>query len=148
MRIFLIHTLLLLGLLSGCSALSGLFTGYGIDLHKDSKITLVYLGARDCHFCKQWEENEQQIFLLSKEFKHIEFLKIERNTFRRSLQLDDFPDDFKWLYESVKMDNSTPTFAVLVDKTVVLKVAGSNNWDKKIMPLFTNLIEKKSAARD
>lgn len=133
---------------SGCSALSGPFTGYGIAWHKDSKITLVYLGARDCHFCNQWEENELQKFLLSKEIKQIEFLKIERNTFRRNLQPDDFPDDFKWLYESVKMDNSTPTFAVLVDKTIVLKIAGSDNWDKKIIPLLTNLIEKKSAKRD
>jgi hypothetical protein len=138
----------MIGLLSGCSALSGLFTGYGIDLHKNSKITLVYLGARDCHFCNQWEENEQQKFLLSKEINQIVFLKIKRNTFHRNLQLDDFPDDFKWLYELVKMDNSTPTFAVLVDKTLVFEVAGTNNWDKKIMPLLTNLIEKKSAARD
>jgi hypothetical protein len=133
---------------SGCSALSGFFAGYGIDVHKDSKITLVYLGARDCHYCSQWEENEQRKFLLSREIKSIEFIKIERNTFHRNLQPDDFPDDFKWLYENVKMDNSTPTFAVLVDKTIVLKVAGSNNWDKKVMPLLTNLIDKKAAKHD
>lgn len=133
---------------SGCSALPGLFPGNGIDLHKDSKITLVYLGARDCHFCNQWEENEQQKFLLSKEIKQIEFLKIVRNTFHRNVQSDDFPDDFKWLYEIVKRDNTTPTFAVLVDKAVVLKAAGSNNWDKKIMPLLTDLIKKRSAKSD
>jgi hypothetical protein len=46
------------------------------------------------------------------------------------------------------MDNSTPTFAVLVDKAVVLKIAGSNNWDKRVMPLLTDIIEKKSAMHD
>jgi hypothetical protein len=133
---------------SGCAAISGLIPGYGLDLHKDSKITLVYLGARDCHFCNQWEENEQQKFLSSEEIKHIVFLKIVRNTFHRNLQIEDLPDDFKWIYESVKMDNSTPTFAVLVDKAVVLKIAGSNNWDKRVMPLLTDIIEKKSAMHD
>jgi hypothetical protein len=142
-RIILIITTVMV--FSGCSALSGHFTGYGIAVHKDSKITLVYLGARDCHFCSQWEENEQQKFLLSEEFKHIEFLKIVRNTFHRNLQSDDFPVGYKWLYESVKMDDSTPTFVVLVDRSVVLTVAGSNNWDTKVMPLLTDLIEKKSA---
>ena len=133
---------------SGCAAISGLIPGHGIDLHKDSKIVLVYLGARDCHFCDQWEENEQQKILLSEEIKHIEFYKIVRSTFHRNLQLSDFQDDLKWLYESVKMDNSTPTFVVLVDKTIVLKIAGLNYWDERVMPLLTELIKKKSAKHD
>jgi len=65
-----------------------------------------------------------------------------------NLQPSDFQDNLEWLYESVKMDNSTPTFIVLVNKTIVLKTAGSNNWDKKVMPLLTELIKRKSAKQD
>jgi len=133
---------------SGCAGISGIIPGHGIDLHKDSKIVLVYLGARDCHFCNQWEENEQQRFLSSDEIKHLEFQKIVRNTFHRNLQPSDFKDGLQWLYESVKRDNSTPTFVVLVDKSVILEIAGLNNWDKKVMPLLTELIKKKSAQHD
>jgi len=132
-------------ILSGCAGISGGIPGHGVDLHKDSKIAVIYLGARDCHFCSQWEENEQQRFLTSEEIKHLEFQKIVRNTFHRNLQPSDFKDDLKWLYESVKMDNGTPTFVVLVDKSVVLKIAGVDKWDKEVMPLLTELIKKKQA---
>jgi len=133
---------------SGCAALPGLVPGPEPVVHKDSKIALVYLGARDCHFCNQWEEDEQQKFLASKEIRHIEFQKIVRNTFHRKLQPSDFSDDVKWLYESVKTDNGTPTFVVLVDKSVVLKIAGLNYWGERVMPLLTELVRKQSALRD
>jgi|GEM_PF-1179364 len=144
----IIPVLILAGIMSGCCALSGFFAGCGIDVHRDSKITLVYLGARDCHYCSTWEEDELPKFLASEEIKHLEFLKIVRNTFHRALLPDDLPDDYRWLYGSIVKDGGTPTFVVLVDKSVVRDVAGSNNWDTKIMPLLTNLVAKKSAARD
>jgi len=144
--ITLIALFAIAALFSGCTSLSRFITCQEVVMRKDSQITLVYLGARDCHYCREWEENELKGFLSSPEIKEVQFLRIVRPTFRRNLQPGDLPGEYQWLYEKVGTDTSTPSFVLLVDRNVISDTAGSDNWQQNVLPLLSCLVTKKATA--
>jgi hypothetical protein len=116
------------------------------SLTGDAQITLVYFGAEDCAYSNRWEENDKPVFLGSKERRYVDFRIIKRKVHNRSPVMDDFPDDLKWLYEQAEAGGVSPYFVVAVDRTVVLRTYGLNNWDGKVMPLLKELCARKKIA--
>jgi hypothetical protein len=76
----------------------------------------------------------------------VDFRTIKRAIHNRSPLIDDFPDDLKWIFEDAEAGGVSPYFVVAVDRTVVLRTYGLNNWDRKVMPLLKELSRRKAIA--
>jgi thiol-disulfide isomerase/thioredoxin len=118
-----------------------------IEPKPTGNITLVYFAASDCSYCDQWAAFDKPKLLASEEIKHIEFRTIQRPFFKYKTDVDQYPDDLKWLYKMAKT-GKVPAFIVLIDKTILLQSSGTNNWDNKVFPFLKELVAKKKAERD
>jgi hypothetical protein len=112
----------------------------------DARITLVYFGAEDCPESAEWEQEQQPVFLASRDRGYVDFRIMKRKIHNRGPTLDDFPDDLKWLYEDAEAGGVSPYFVVAVDRTVVLRTYGYGNWERKVTPLLKELCNRKRIA--
>ena len=108
-------------------------------------ITLIYVGAWDCVYCKQWESFSLPAWEKSPERRHVDFRIVKATTFWR---LDDdryWPEDIRWVRDKLKITKGTPRFIVVVGHDVRLQRFGLYSWDTNVYPSLKQLVSERTA---
>ncbi|HEY9103738.1 hypothetical protein [Chitinimonas sp.] len=110
-------------------------------------VLVVYLGAEDCRWCTFWESRlsgQERKFKATPEFKKLQYRTVKNNYLAEPYVARDFPDDLKWVFESLAERDRRPprpTFLVYNDGKLVGKYAGSEGWDEKGYPTVKKLLD-------
>lgn len=107
-----------------------------------SKISVVYFKSYNCIYCTRWESHDKERFIKMEEYAHLNFITVNRD----NSEIEQLPNDLKWLVEKHETGRGSPYFTVLVNQTIVLKAFGKDNWGRMVIPLLKSLVEQKKHA--
>lgn len=123
----------------------------------NSRITLLYVGASDCEFCRYYEvEYFGRKELMAKvvpDFSKINYVKSNIGSYKSRDKVGPVPDDLKWLAGNassgrpVLTKRSVPFFALVVDDKVWTQGHGTRALDSLLAPEIRRAVEEKSASR-
>ena len=123
-----------------------------IHAHAGSKVTLLYISARDCPPCARWATaasgngwiSERQ-FTAMPETAQIDMRTITAQTFRRTSLAKDWPDDLRWVTSATFVAAGAPRYVLLLDGVVVANVNGLRRFTSEIVPAIQRLVKEKTA---
>ena len=94
-----------------------------------SKITVVYVGAYDCPYCRSWESAKSSVIERLRA-KGVDYREAVSPGYNSTGSPYYWPDDLKWVTteNAAFVARGTPRFLVLVDKTVVSNSVGLGNF--------------------
>lgn len=98
--------------------------------------TIVYIGARDCSVCHQWERTSQREFAARCAARGIKFRSVEVETLRNIRDVRYWPPDLRPLLAQFPDRTITPRFLAVRDGEVVLSVHGLGAYERQILTLF------------
>lgn len=100
------------------------------------KLTVVYVGAKDCSECAAYEASTENKFSAMVKSKGGTYRQVKVETLRNLHKKSEYPQDLKWIVEAAGLRAGTPTFVVLDGKNVVMKKIGEGGLRGDIYPLF------------
>jgi hypothetical protein len=100
----------------------------------DARIVL-YIGARDCHYCHEWEAYHRDAFVAGLKKNGIGFRELIVTTLRDVRRETDWPDDIKWVRNANPNMKGTPWYFVLNGQTIEKSAFGTVRWETAIAPL-------------
>lgn len=125
------------------------------SVHKDSKISLVYIGAADCPACRGYEaeffgrmKKMAQIF---PEFSTIQYVKVSLGSYKGTLSAGVFPPELEWLAgvgptgKPVLRKRGTPFFAAVVDQKVIAQGHGVGALETLVAPAVKAAMSERGA---
>lgn len=115
-----------------------------VSIGKTSRITVLYVGADNCRFCKAWKRNDFVAWSMMSEFKEVVYHEVETPDYRNTLDLDYWPDDLEWIAGKANASGAAPRFIVLVDDTIVLNQLGLGGWRKVVAPRIKELVARRA----
>ncbi len=93
----------------------------------DSKITVVYISAWNCPPCFAWYNRHMARIEASREWRHIKWRQVAAYTYRDTAYDSRWPQDLKWVRDTLKIKSGAPRWAVVVDDRAVWYSA----WTKR-----------------
>lgn len=121
-----------------------------VKVGKDTRITVVYVGAANCPYCREWETaigmGYRRDFLASKEFPSVEYREVKTPMYSDTSEDQYWPDDLRWVRDKSNAKRGTPRFLVVVGDEVVLNAFGTKGWKNSVVPLIKDLAERKQRA--
>lgn len=112
----------------------------------DSRIEIVYSGAKDCPACLGWkrEGGGRELFMRFAESRHVVFREIEKATLDAPFSDSEWPEDLRWLPKgNPKLYDIVPAFSVLVDGRLVMTRFGTVGWGGEVVPAVRALVRDK-----
>jgi hypothetical protein len=100
----------------------------------DSRMVL-YVGAPDCPYCRQWEASRRAAFVAGLKKNGIGFRELIVTTLRDVRRETDWPDDIKWVRNANPDMKGTPWFFLLNDQTIEKSALGTGRWETLLAPL-------------
>ena len=100
------------------------------------KLTVVYIGAKDCVDCARYESSTENSFSALVKSKGGTYRQVKVETLRNLHKKSEYPQDLKWVVEAAGLRAGTPTFVVLDGKNVIMKKIGVPALKGDIYPLF------------
>ena len=100
----------------------------------DARMVL-YVGARDCSYCRQWEAAHRDAFAAGLKKNGIGFRELIVTTLRDVRRETDWPDDIKWVRNANSSMKGTPWFFVLNGGVTEKSAYGTVRWETAIAPL-------------
>jgi thiol-disulfide isomerase/thioredoxin len=123
---------------------------------KDSKITLVYVGADNCPPCRAfigyYGKEGRRLPELAPELAEVRFVNVSLMHFTSPVHSEDLPEDLAWLLQpaangKVPMrKRGTPYFIGVVDKRVVARGHGTEALKTLVVPEIRRAVEERRAA--
>lgn len=123
-------------ILAGCQARPPLGPIMPADQAADPArpLTLVYLGARNCGYCLEWEGDQEQAFLASAERRAITYRRLIFASFR-DLTVDRvWPADLVWIRDELGITGGTPRYVVVRGRELLLSAVGTDDWSGIVLP--------------
>lgn len=96
------------------------------------EIAVLYLGARDCPYCRAWEAQQRPAFADSALAQRVHLLESVRASFREPARAADLPAGL--VLDTAALPRPTPAFVLLVDGQAVATVIGGNGWSERLLP--------------
>lgn len=96
---------------------------------------VVYIGAKDCTYCREWEAQFEKRFRELCAAHQIQFRVIEVATLRNIRDERYWPDDLKPLLAKFSSRTGSPHFLAVAGSRVIVDTFGIVNWKKQILPL-------------
>jgi len=97
--------------------------------------TVIYIGAKDCKYCRDWEAQYEQKFKAQCAARHVQFRAIEVATLRNIRDERYWPNDLKPLLAKFSSRTGSPHFLAVAGSRVIVDTHGILNWKKLILPL-------------
>jgi hypothetical protein len=94
----------------------------------DSRMVL-YVGAPDCPYCRQWEMHRRDAFVAGLKKNGIGFRELIVTTLRDVRRETDWPDDIKWVRNANPDMRGTPWFFLLNDQVIEKSAWGTADWE-------------------
>jgi hypothetical protein len=116
-----------------------------------SKIQLVYLSAKDCSFCREWDKDHLSNgkLIAFPDAGDFDLVVSSRFSLRDPLRKRDLPDDLQPLFDKLSANSiykrvieSTPSFLVLVDDQIRVFNVGAF-LDSPVYPVLRAAIDEK-----
>lgn len=115
---------------------------------KDTKFTLVYVGADNCGPCAAWERDvgpgTRSNFLASATARGVVFREVHARNYMNTAEPTRWPDDLIWLTKATNIASGTPRYIVMVDRKIVLNTQG--RFAARVEPLLRDLTSRRNAA--
>lgn len=96
---------------------------------------VVYIGADDCKYCREWEAQFERQFKAQCAARNIAFRAVQVATLRNIRDPRYWPDDLKPLLAKFSSSTGSPHFLAVTGTRVIVDTHGIVNWKKLIVPL-------------
>lgn len=106
---------------------------------KDSRISLVYVGAYDCVYCKYWEAGALPDWEKTPQAGQVDFRKVMATSYTNTHDESFWPGELRWIVKATNVQAGTPRFIVLVDNAVV---GNERQWGK-VPPLIQMALDAR-----
>jgi len=103
------------------------------------QLTLVYVTAPDCTFCRQFEAWEKKPFLASPVGHAVDFRQVNARSSNNTGEERDWPDDLRWILKATNTKKGAPRFIVVMDRQVIRNELGLVKWGEEIRPMLRRL---------
>jgi hypothetical protein len=110
------------------------------------ELTLIYISASNCKFCKDWEfafgsepHMAKRALLASPEGKVLKFRQIDTTHYASTARDADWPEDLRWVRQKTYVGGGTPRFVLVADKVVIANVTRARNMERQILPKVRTL---------
>jgi hypothetical protein len=110
----------------------------------DERITVIYVSALNCPFCRDWEANSKTKWEQSAERSRVDFRVVQAPFFERLDEDHYWSSDIRWIRDQLRISRGTPRFIVVVDGKVVRHKFGVRSWQTEIYPLLQSLLSTKT----
>ena len=122
--------------LAGCQARPPLGPKMPADEAADPArpLTLIYLGARNCPYCLDWEGDQEQAFLASADRRAITYRRLIFASFRDLTSDRVWPEDLRWVRDELGITGGTPQYIVVRGREVLLSTIGLDKWSDEVLP--------------
>jgi hypothetical protein len=97
-------------------------------------LTLIYVGARDCGFCRWWEAEDEPAFLASGERGRVSYRRLIFERFADTTSDAVWPEDIRWVRDTLGIRQGTPRFVLIERGQIVLHTGGINGWREEVLP--------------
>jgi hypothetical protein len=131
---------------AGLIALALALAGMAARAEDHKAIQLIYIGAYNCIYCKQWELFSEPPWRKRPEAAKVEVRKIMVPFFERTNADASWPEDLRWVRDQTNVKAGTPRFIVVVDHRIVQNAFGLNGWNQRTVPLLADLVARRSTA--
>lgn len=98
--------------------------------------TIVYIGARDCPPCHQWEARYERAFAARCAARGVTFRTVQVATLRNIRDRRYWPSDLRPLLRQFSDYTGTPHFLAVRNGEVVINVHGISRYQRDIAPLM------------
>jgi hypothetical protein len=86
---------------------------------QDDALTVVYLGAKDCRPCQEFDRSAKATFRQKVADKGMNFREFKVDSLRYIRQASAWPSDLQWLRESLVSESGAPWFFTVQGQTLV-----------------------------
>lgn len=97
--------------------------------------TVVYIGAADCKYCREWEAQYERPFKAQCAARNIKFRAVQVATLRNIRDERYWPSDLKPVLAMFSSRTGSPHFLAVSGSRVIIDTHGILNWQKQILPL-------------
>lgn len=97
-------------------------------------LTLIYLGARNCPYCIEWEGEPEQAFLASADRRSITYRRLIFASFRNLTSDRVWPEDLVWVRDELGITGGTPQYIIVRGRRVLLATIGTDTWSSEVLP--------------
>jgi hypothetical protein len=117
-----------------------------------SKLTLVYVSAKNCPPCDQWSRAysgggwmSKRQFLAMPEAQEVELRQVETDRYQETGLDKDWPEDLQWARNETNARVGAPRFILILDGKIVANSFGYWKFTSKIVPEVKRLVKEKTA---
>jgi len=96
---------------------------------------VLYVSARDCHYCREWEQYHRETFVQGLSKNGIGWRELEVTTLHDVKRDSDWPAEIKWVRDANPAMKGTPWFFVINGRTIEKAIFGTVRWQTAIAPL-------------
>jgi hypothetical protein len=89
------------------------------SIAQDDTLTVIYLGAKDCRPCQEFDRYEKAAFRQKIADKGMNFREFKVDSLRYIKQASAWPADLKWLRESLGSESGAPWFFTVHGQNLV-----------------------------
>ena len=97
--------------------------------------TVIYIGADDCKYCREWEAQYERQFKALCASRHVTFRAVQVATLRNIRDERYWPNDLKPVLSMFSSRSGSPHFLAISGSRVIVDIHGIVNWQKQILPL-------------
>jgi hypothetical protein len=97
--------------------------------------TVIYIGADDCKYCREWEAEYERQFKALCAARHVTFRAVQVATLRNIRDERYWPDDLRPVLSMFSSRTGSPHFLAISGARVIIDTHGIVNWQKQILPL-------------
>lgn len=115
---------------------------------RNTKITVLFVSAYDCKYCRYWKVTEGRDFQASSDFNQVAYRMVEAGHFDDIGRDEDWPADLRHVRDQFHLSGGTPRFFLLLDDTVVGGAFGAADWTNSLLPRIHEAVRKKLAANN
>ncbi|MCK5777582.1 MAG: hypothetical protein KAH11_02250 [Rhodospirillales bacterium] len=109
------------------------------ELYAADTVHLVYIGADNCPYCKDFEGWDLKEYSNSDLAKKVYFTWVRTARFQDTDNDEDWPDHLEWVRGETEVSRGTPRFLVLEGRDLKLNAFGTHRFKSEVIPLLSRL---------
>ena len=108
-------------------------------------LTVIYIGAKNCGYCLEWEDETERQFLASEERKRVTYRRLIFASFRDLTSDRVWPNDLIWVRDRLGIRRGTPRYIVTREQEILLTTYGTTAWTFDVLPLVRSRVSRTRA---
>ena len=110
-----------------------------------TEIVVVYWSSKDCPYCDMWESASWGMTRLktSEEYQKLKFFVVKNERLALPYLKEHFPPEITWVWERYQRGEKPPGrpgWTIYVDRGLVGRYVGINEWDQNAFPEIKRLV--------